>query len=448
MSESFSEPYGNSCESEEGWFKLPEGWKMYRTVLYRSYKDPKPCTNFAIYDMDNTLMITPSYFVEELKRGVQIQISKPLIPNDFVLFAPNVKEKLHNELKQGKGILIISNQRGMLENIPSAYLILGLFLSIQFSSERIELLLREPPGMLLFFEKKLNGGLPVDRDNSFFVGDAAGRRLDYKSSSLMMRNILSILKSTDYSTRRYYNIDENGTIVYINPYEIIKKLTISKMKNRFSKDFSDCDFKFAINNSLTFYTPDEYFYGVPEYNIKLDFDPLLVGSKPFFPVVPSGLILLIGNLSSGKTHFSRIFRNFTPMSQSDFGSTFHFMESLRKKLIKRENVVIDDINNTANERVQFVHLASSLGVLVTFVHLDLSQNLVNHLNKVKRLCCDEKTREFFQVPEVKGTFHSKRQLTKLIVERPSLDEGPNIIYTINDISFPMEHNELTQLHLP
>eukprot|EP00375_Theileria_parva_P002937 XP_765618.1 hypothetical protein [Theileria parva strain Muguga] len=324
MSGSFSEPYGNSCDSEEGWFKLPEGWRMHRTVLYRSYKDPKPSTSFAIYDMDNTLMITPSYFVEELKKGVQIQISKPLIPNDFVLFAPNVKEKLHYELNQGRGILIISNQRGMLENIPSAYLIL----------ERIELLLREldvplyillatdhdiyrkpAPGMLLFFERNLNGGLPVDRDNSFFVGDAAGRRLDYKSSSLMMRNILSVLKSTDYSTRRYYNVDENGTIVYINPYEIIKRLTISKMKNRFSKDFSDCDFKFAINNSLTFLTPDEYFYGVPEYNIKLDFDPLLVGSKPFFPVVLSGLIILIGNLASGKTHISRIFRNFTPMSQ-------------------------------------------------------------------------------------------------------------------------------------
>lgn len=111
MSGSFSEPYGNSCDSEEGWFKLPEGWRMvslthnntfqHRTVLYRSYKDPKPSTSFAIYDMDNTLMITPSYFVEELKKGVQIQISKPLIPNDFVLFAPNVKEKLHYELNQG-----------------------------------------------------------------------------------------------------------------------------------------------------------------------------------------------------------------------------------------------------------------------------------------------------------------------------------------------------------
>ncbi|UKK00059.2 hypothetical protein MACK_000127 [Theileria orientalis] len=418
-------------------FKCPEGWTMYRSVLYKKYKDPKPSTRFAIFDMDNTLMFTPSLYVEELARGVPLQVNKPVIPNDFLLFSENLRDKLLNELDKGRGILVVSNQRGLLENFQFVYRIL----------ERIDLLLKETPGILLFFEKYLNSGLKIDFSDSFYVGDAAGRRLPYKVSSIMLRNILNRLKSKDFSKHRYYNIDSKGNVVYVDANAIIARLTISKMRNVFSYDFSDCDLKFAINSGMRFFTPDEYFYDLPPYELNVKFDPKFIGSDPFFPTVQSGMIVLIGNLSSGKTYLARNCTKFNQISESNFESHEQFMGALKVILSEGKNVVVDDTNHVASKRVELVQLAHSFNIYVTFVHLNLSQNLINHLNKINRLYSDEGTHEFFDVPDNTESFHKKSDL-RLKVERPTLDEGADVIYTIVDDCFPMEHNKLTLLHLP
>ncbi|UKJ87649.2 hypothetical protein MACJ_000087 [Theileria orientalis] len=437
-------------------FKCPEGWTMYRSVLYKRHKDPKPSTRFAIFDMDNTLMFTPSLFVQELAKGVALQVAKPAIPNDFVLFSKNLRDKLLSELDKGRGILVVSNQRGLLENFQFVYRIL----------ERVDLLLKEidlplyiflatrhdiyrkpAPGILLFFEKYLNSGLKIEFSDSFYVGDAAGRRLPYKVSSIMLRNILNRLKSIDFSKHRYYNIDREGNVVHVDANAIISRMTISKMRNVFAYDFSDCDMKFAINSGMRFFTPDEYFYDLPPYELKVKFDPKSIGLDPFFPTVQSGLIVLIGNLSSGKTHLAKNCTKFNQISESNFGSHEQFMRALKVMFSEGKNVVIDDTNHVATKRVELVRLAHSFNIYVTFVHLDLSQNLINHLNKIRRLYSDEGTYEFFDVPDKTESFHKKSEL-KLKVERPTLAEGADVIYTIVDDCFPMEHNKLTLLHLP
>nr|PVC50340.1 hypothetical protein MACL_00002376 [Theileria orientalis] len=447
-------------------FKCPEGWTMYRSVLYKKYKDPKPSTRFAIYDMDNTLMFTPSLFVQELAKGVMVQVAKPVIPNDFALYSKNLRDKLLNELGKGRGILVVSNQRGLLENFQFVYRIL----------ERVDLLLKEidlplyiflatrhdiyrkpgnlvplhfgsAPGILLFFEKYLNSGLKIDFSDSFYVGDAAGRRLPYKVSSIMLRNILNRLKSIDFSKHRYYNVDGEGNVVHVDANAIISRLTISKMRNVFSYDFSDCDLKFAINSGMRFFTPDEYFYDLPPYELNVNFDPKNLGLDPFFPTVQSGLMVIIGNLSSGKTYLAKNCTKFSQISESNFLSREKFMRALKAMLSEGKNVVVDDTNHVASKRVELVQLARSLNAYVTFVHLDLSQNLINHLNKIRRLYSDEGTREFFDVPDSAESCHKKGDL-RLKVERPTLDEGADAIYTIVDDCFPMEHNRLTLLHLP
>ncbi|BAM38615.1 uncharacterized protein TOT_010000083 [Theileria orientalis strain Shintoku] len=405
-------------------FKCPEGWTMYRSVLYKKYKDPKPSTRFAIYDMDNTLMFTPSLFVQELAKGVMVQVAKPVIPNDFALYSKNLRDKLLNEL--GKGT------RHDIYRKP------GNLVPLHFGSA---------PGILLFFEKYLNSGLKIDFSDSFYVGDAAGRRLPYKVSSIMLRNILNRLKSIDFSKHRYYNVDGEGNVVHVDANAIISRLTISKMRNVFSYDFSDCDLKFAINSGMRFFTPDEYFYDLPPYELNVKFDPKNLGLDPFFPTVQSGLMVIIGNLSSGKTYLAKNCTKFSQISESNFLSREKFMRALKAMLSEGKNVVVDDTNHVASKRVELVQLARSLNAYVTFVHLDLSQNLINHLNKIRRLYSDEGTREFFDVPDSAESCHKKGDL-RLKVERPTLDEGADAIYTIVDDCFPMEHNRLTLLHLP
>ncbi|KAK2197077.1 hypothetical protein BdWA1_000074 [Babesia duncani] len=69
--------------------RLPKGWLGHEGILYRKYKDPKPSEMMAIFDMDATLMLTPSTIVPELVKGMDIPIQKPAFPSDYVLYASN-----------------------------------------------------------------------------------------------------------------------------------------------------------------------------------------------------------------------------------------------------------------------------------------------------------------------------------------------------------------------
>ncbi|CDR97843.1 hypothetical protein BBBOND_0403310 [Babesia bigemina] len=83
------------------YFEYPPQWKQHDGVLYQRYGDPKPSSKLAMFDMDNTLMLTPSTLVPDLVKGCKPWINKPAIPNDFILYNTNVKQKLQQELADG-----------------------------------------------------------------------------------------------------------------------------------------------------------------------------------------------------------------------------------------------------------------------------------------------------------------------------------------------------------
>lgn len=74
---------------------------QHEGVLYQRYKDPKPAAQLAMFDMDSTLMMTPSTLVNELVTGLKPNVGKPAVPNDFILYNPNVRQKLQEELDNG-----------------------------------------------------------------------------------------------------------------------------------------------------------------------------------------------------------------------------------------------------------------------------------------------------------------------------------------------------------
>ena len=171
----------------------------------------------AGFDLDHTL----------------IKPKKTIYPksvDDFELVFPNVAYYLNNLIIDNYTIIIFSNQSSLNENIKKKNIILGridtLFDMVRKPRFNVIISLkkdnyRKPnTGMWDFIEEKLKkNNLKLDKHNSFYVGDAAGRiRLNNKK-----------------------------------------------------KDFACSDRMFALNIKINFYTPEAYFLGKDDRDIPINF---------------------------------------------------------------------------------------------------------------------------------------------------------------------------------
>ena len=64
-------------------------------------------------------------------------------------------------------------------------------------------------GMFELFEASFNGGVAVDRAQSFFVGDAAGRHRDHSAADkgFAAKAKLAFFTDDDYFNRATHNLD-------------------------------------------------------------------------------------------------------------------------------------------------------------------------------------------------------------------------------------------------
>ncbi|GAA5877857.1 hypothetical protein JCM16303_000262 [Sporobolomyces ruberrimus] len=229
-----------------------------RGCLHFVYEQPQPSTKVAAYDIDGTLIVT--------KSGNKFPKDK----DDWKLWSPNeVKAKLRAAHADGYSILLISNQAGspgqqksFKDKLPVLARHLKVPLQALAAFDR-DIYRKPATGMWDTFVEKFNGGLAVDYEKSFYIGDAAGRAADH----------------------------------------------------------ADTDRKFAMNCGLPFFTPEEYFKGAPpSLNFSFSgFDPKLYDhSLPLFsptssPLLPRcssefdekplEVVIFVGSPGAGKTSF-------------------------------------------------------------------------------------------------------------------------------------------------
>ncbi|GIX65858.1 polynucleotide kinase 3'-phosphatase, putative [Babesia caballi] len=355
--------------------ELPPQWKQVRrmehthvdtqhdNVVYQRYGDPKPAERLAMFDMDSTLMLTPSTLVGDLVKGRRPSTNKPSVANDFILYNPNVREKLKAELDSGKAILVCSNQSQLFDNRKQSKLIFG-------------------PGMLAFYEEHLNEGIKVDRAGSFYVGDAAGRHWSKELLDANCKRVLALLQAADYSQKKYQCLDRYGQIKNVDGAAVVAKVKEGSLRQIFQRDFSDCDYKFALNCGVAFYTPEEYFCNLPRVPLSVAFDPKDIGANPVVLQVDEGMVILVGPPGSGKTFLcTHYLSNFVRIGQEVLRNGKSGMAKVREHLQKGESVVIDSTNPTAKERQEFIALARALAIKCTVVYLDVSAEFARHFHR-------------------------------------------------------------------
>jgi bifunctional polynucleotide phosphatase/kinase len=350
--------------------------KVDETLLVHTSPSLPGSTLIASFDMDSTLVVPKSGAKFPKNRG------------DWVWMWPEIPSELKRLHKAGYKIVIFSNQAGISKGNQKAEDLTGkitdlcadIDVPIQAFLATANDKYRKPSSeMWRVFVESYNGGVAVNMSESYYIGDAAGRNVNWAPKK--------------------------------------------------PKDHSVVDRKFAVNSKLPFKTPEEFFRGeaaVPFMWRTLDPNELLgqfTGTKKDAKIAAKEaaldtllaslgkrqeLIIMIGYPASGKSTFSERFlvpKGYTRVNRDILGTPAKCLSATKAALAAGKSVVVDNTNPSAAARAEFTALAKASKIPFRAFHIDVDLLLADHLNLVRELQTGVK-----RVPDIAyNMFRSKFQ---------------------------------------
>jgi bifunctional polynucleotide phosphatase/kinase len=373
------------------------------TILFGDF-NTQPSEKIAGFDMDSTLILT--------KSGKTFAQSA----DDWKWWDDSVVPKLKKAHEEGFKVVIFSNQAGVSVGKTTSAALEKKFINMQKSLKIPMQTLcatdsdgnRKPAvGMWDFFSKNCNGGVAIDKAQSFYCGDAAGR---VKT------------KSTP-------------------------------------KDFSDSDRKFAINCGIEFLTPEMYFLGKKEKLPDLGFTMKQFESREGdCPVVGEELktmaadekemVLFVGAPGAGKsTLWKNHFSDYVRVNNDTLKTKEKCMKVAREALQSGKSCVIDNtnpgmkilissltINIDTDTRSRYTKIAKEFKVPIRCFFFDLEKPICMHNNKQRKIN-EHRTHLSKKVGDVIIHTFFKR------VQKPTTDEGFSEVKTIKFVPGPFENDK-------
>ncbi|KAM4567163.1 bifunctional polynucleotide phosphatase/kinase isoform 2-T2 [Odontesthes bonariensis] len=235
-------------------------WQHISNLMLYTAAGVKASNKIAGFDIDGCIITTKSGKVF------------PTAPDDWRILYPEIQPRLASLLKKGYKVVFFTNQMGIAKGKlrPEVFkskvedVLATLQLPVQVFVATGPGIYRKPVmGMWNHLCEKTNDGVTVDKAQSFYVGDAAGRPENWAPGK--------------------------------------KK-----------KDFSRSDRLFALNIGLQFHTPEEYFLGWKSAPYSLpEFDPRKLATNARLYDPPSAsltsskteVIVAVGYPASGKSTF-------------------------------------------------------------------------------------------------------------------------------------------------
>ncbi|KAG5735527.1 Bifunctional polynucleotide phosphatase/kinase [Termitomyces sp. T112] len=357
-----------------------------RSCLHGINHHPTPSTKVAAFDLDGTL-IKSNY-------GSGSKPSKT-----WEWWRAGVPAKLKEVADSGYAVVIISNQalkpqalKMWKAKIPLIAAALPNVPFRLFAATAKDGFRKPMPGMWTELVRIFReDGFEIDRVQSLFVGDAAGRQ-------------------------------------YIGN----------------KHDFSSTDRKWALNIDIPFFTPEEYFLNLPPHtnytlpgfrvsSLPSDLPPILPTSTPLLPVPPAKeLVLFVGYPCLGKSTFYR--RHFEPtgyvhINQDIFKTRDRCVKETKKVLQEGKSCVIDNTNRNDATRKLYLDVAKELDVPARCFYFTGSMELAWHNNLYRT----------YNLPPSLASAEPKRELVPYVgftgfrsnFEEPRLEEGFTEIKKVN-----------------
>ncbi|CAK5117890.1 unnamed protein product [Meloidogyne enterolobii] len=326
------------------WRVLTDQLMIYtpQGILHRS--------KIAGFDMDGTLIKTKSGRVF------------PLNNDDWQFWSRGTIGRLRRCHEEGFKLCIFTNQMGIqkkhvdaagfkikIQNICTAVGVpIQVFVSIGTPNFR-----KPYTGMWDKLVESENGSIGIEKSESFYVGDAAGR---------------------------------------------------TKNNNRPKSDHSCVDRLFAMNLGLKFYTPEQFFFPsnsqieedflLPKFNSleMMENSSNLNEFEPENVKIPNSsqeLILLVGPPACGKSTFSQKYKdNYVIINQDELKTWQNCFDKCKKVLENGSSVIVDNTNRGLDIRKKYCDLAKSLNIPCRCFIFDCSLSHSLHNNEYRKIIED------------------------------------------------------------
>ncbi|XP_075977877.1 polynucleotide kinase 3'-phosphatase [Anticarsia gemmatalis] len=306
-------------------------------------KGVKSSSKIAAFDMDGTLIKTKSGKVH------------PTDTHDWVIGFPSIEKKLKEHVENGYKLVILSNQapigsgRVKINDFKKKIeaIVKKLDVPFQVFLATGKGIYRKPSiGMWKTLSEQKNGAIEIDMDQSFYVGDAAGRLANWAPAK--------------------------------------------------KKDHSMADKLMAENLGLKFYTPEQFFLGhsianvpmaKPEFHPKDlkagDFDDNLISKE-------KEILVLVGFPGSGKSFLAKLIEkksgyNYTAVCRDVLGSWQKCAAEATKLLQRGKSVIVDSTNPDKESRARWVSLAKESKVQCRCARMSANMAHSRHNNKFREL---------------------------------------------------------------
>lgn len=377
----------NMTDQEGTWESINSG-----ALLIYTAHGVEGRSKIAAYDMDGTLITTRSGLVF------------PKDYDDWQLLYADVPNKLKELHKSSYKIVIFTNQASIgsgkanansfkkkLKNIVQK---IGVPMQI-FIATGNSIYRKPAPGMWQKLQE-YNDSVIIDKESSFYVGDAAGR---------------------------------------------IKNWAPGK-----KKDHSLADRLLALNIGLKFYTPEEHFRGHGQAQYMMPgFNPTDLSNKEICTgasITSSNqeVILMVGCPGSGKSHFVRNhLSDYECVNRDSLGSWQKCINAMEKHLTEKRSVVVDNTNPDSTSRQRYIEVAKRYNASVRCFIMSISVDHAKHNNKFREL-----------------TDPSHAKISEIIInsymknyQLPTMEEGFTEIVHINFVpSFQKEEDrQLYEMYL-
>jgi bifunctional polynucleotide phosphatase/kinase len=267
-------------------------WKQKIGVLYYLNIDSNK-KNVAAFDLDNTIIVTKS------------NAKFPKDKDDWKFIDPNIVSEFNTRLID-YNIVIFTNQKGLdkrlsldsfkekiMNIIKSFNLKISVFISYQDDFYRKPL-----TGMWDLMSEYVTPNL----ENSFYVGDAAGRKNDFSNSDI--------------------NFANNIKIKFLLPEEFIQNKTIK-------------------------YTSKEI----------LNIRKWLSIKKPIIKKDPLELVLLVGFPGCGKSTFSmKHYSSYVYINQDTDKTKEKSIKKLKEAVKQKKSIIVDNTNLNYENRQEYINL--------------------------------------------------------------------------------------------
>uniref|UniRef100_A0A8C7HW26 Polynucleotide kinase 3'-phosphatase n=1 Tax=Oncorhynchus kisutch TaxID=8019 RepID=A0A8C7HW26_ONCKI len=332
-------------------------WQQIGNLMLYTAVGVTGSTKIAGFDIDGCIITTNSGKVF------------PTSPDDWRILFPEIQPKLASLLKKGYKVVFFTNQMGISrgklkpEDFKSKVetILKTLQLPVQVFVASGPGIYRKPVmGMWEHLCEKDNGGVAVDKSQSLYVGDAAGRPVNWAPGK--------------------------------------KK-----------KDFSCSDRLFALNLGLQFHTPEEFFLGWKTAPFSLPpFDPRKCDSNARLYDPPSAcltstkqeVIIAVGFPASGKSTFFHthiVPKGYVYVNRDTLGSWQSCVSACERALKEGRSVAVDNTNPDPESRKRYVDVSQSLGVSCRCFNFSASLEQAKHNNR-EEVCGAQSLGRLFRNP--------------------------------------------------